>query len=59
MQGLFIESNPIPVKCLLAMMGRIDENYRLPMLRVKPETRAKLERVAADVGLLAEKMAAR
>ena len=59
MQALFLESNPMPVKCVLAMMGRIEENYRLPMVQVKPETRAKLERIAADVGLLAERVAAR
>ena len=58
MQALFIESNPMPAKCLLAMMGRIEESYRLPMVRVKPETRTKLERVAAEVGLLAERVAA-
>lgn len=57
MQGLFLESNPMPVKCVLALMGRIDENYRLPMLRVKPETRSKLEKVASEVGLLAERVA--
>lgn len=59
MQALFIESNPMPAKCLLAMMGRIEENYRLPMVRVKPETRVKLEKIAAQVGLLAERVAAR
>ncbi|HYX70084.1 MAG TPA: 4-hydroxy-tetrahydrodipicolinate synthase [Terriglobales bacterium] len=52
MQANFLESNPMPVKCVLAMMGRIEENYRLPMLPVKKETRAKLEKIAADVGLL-------
>ncbi len=52
MQANFLESNPMPVKCVLAMMGRLEENYRLPMLRVKPETRAKLERIAKEVGLL-------
>jgi len=59
MQALFIESNPMPVKCLLAMMGRLEENYRLPMVGVKPETRAKLEKIAAEVGLLIERVAAR
>src|SRR5215470_17506228 len=59
MQALFLESNPMPVKCVLAMMGRIEERYRLPMLPVKPETRSKLEHVAAAFGLLAERMAAR
>ncbi|HXZ27554.1 MAG TPA: 4-hydroxy-tetrahydrodipicolinate synthase [Terriglobales bacterium] len=52
MQANFLESNPMPVKCVLAMMGRIEENYRLPMLPVKNETRAKLEKIAAEVGLL-------
>jgi len=59
MQALFLESNPMPVKCVLAMMGRIKENYRLPMLPVKPETRTKLERVAAEASLLAERVAVR
>jgi 4-hydroxy-tetrahydrodipicolinate synthase len=58
MQALFIESNPMPAKCLLAMTARIEENYRLPMVRVKPENRAKLEKIAAELGLLAERVAA-
>ncbi len=52
-QALFIESNPIPVKAALAMMGRIEESYRLPMCAMKPENRAKLEKVCNEVGLLA------
>jgi 4-hydroxy-tetrahydrodipicolinate synthase len=53
MQALFIESNPIPVKAALAMMGRIEESYRLPMCPMKPENRARLEKVCNAVGLLA------
>jgi 4-hydroxy-tetrahydrodipicolinate synthase len=52
MQGNFMESNPMPVKAVLAMMGRIEEVYRLPMVPVKAETRAKLEKIAGQVGLL-------
>jgi 4-hydroxy-tetrahydrodipicolinate synthase len=52
MQANFIESNPMPVKCVLAMMGKIEENYRLPMVKVKPESRAKLEKVAREAGLI-------
>jgi len=52
MQANFIESNPMPVKAVLAMMGRIEEVYRLPMLKMKKETRAKLEQIAGEVGLL-------
>ena len=54
MQANFIESNPMPVKAVLAMMGRIEENYRLPMVRMKAETRAKLQAIAAEAGLLLE-----
>ena len=35
MQANFLESNPMPVKAVLAMMGRIEEVLRLPMLPVK------------------------
>ncbi len=52
MQANFIESNPMPVKAVVAMMGRIEEAYRLPMVPVKPETRARLRQIATDVGLL-------
>ncbi len=52
MQGNFIESNPVPVKAVLAMMGKIEEVYRLPLVPMKKENRAKLERIVADVGLI-------
>ncbi len=58
MQANFLESNPMPVKCVLAMMGRIEESYRLPMVRVKKETRTKLEKIAAEAGLISQKAAA-
>ncbi len=53
----FIETNPIPVKAALAMMGRIKEVYRLPMCAMNPENRAKLEKTLIAQGLLhAEKV---
>jgi 4-hydroxy-tetrahydrodipicolinate synthase len=52
MQAHFIESNPIPVKAVLSMLGRMEEIYRLPMLPMRPENRAKLEKVVTEVGLL-------
>ena len=52
MQANFIESNPMPVKAVLAMMGRIGEVYRLPMVPMKKETRVKLEQVAREAGLI-------
>jgi 4-hydroxy-tetrahydrodipicolinate synthase len=53
MQANFIESNPLPVKAVLAMMGTIQEIYRLPMLPMRRDTRSKLQKIATDVGLLA------
>ena len=52
MQANFIESNPMPVKAVLAMMGRIEENYRLPMCRMQPTLRAKLETIARAAGVV-------
>ncbi|HEY7474419.1 MAG TPA: 4-hydroxy-tetrahydrodipicolinate synthase [Vicinamibacterales bacterium] len=38
----FIESNPIPVKTAMAAMGLLEENFRLPMVSPRPESRAKI-----------------
>jgi 4-hydroxy-tetrahydrodipicolinate synthase len=45
----FAESNPIPVKAVMAMMGLVEESYRLPMVPPRAETRDKLARVLAAV----------
>ena len=52
MQANFMESNPGPAKAVLSMMGRIEEVYRLPMVPMRAENRAKLEKVVTEVGLL-------
>src|SRR5271157_1422205 len=52
MQANFMESNPGPVKAVLSMTGRIEEVYRLPLVPMRPENRAKLEKVVTEVGLL-------
>lgn len=54
MQANFWESSPAPVKAVLAMMGRIEEIYRLPITPVSPATRSRLERLIGELGLLAE-----
>ena len=51
MQANFIESNPLPVKAALAIMGKIEEVYRLPLVPMRRDTRLKLHRILADVGL--------
>ncbi len=52
MQANFIESNPLPVKAVLAMMGKLEEVYRLPLLPMRRDTRSKLQKIAADAGLI-------
>lgn len=49
----FSEPNPQPIKCVLAMMGRIEEIYRLPLMPVEASTQAHLEHLASEAGLLA------
>ena len=58
MQANFIESNPLPVKAVLAMMGRIEEVYRLPLLPMRRDTRSKLQRIATEAGLISKTSAA-
>lgn len=52
MKTLFIESNPMPVKAALAMMGMIGPELRLPLTPVGEGTRNLLREVLTRVGLL-------
>ena len=54
MQANFIESNPLPVKAVLAMMGKLEEVYRLPLSPMRRDTRSKLQKIAADAGLISK-----
>ncbi|NQU96351.1 MAG: dihydrodipicolinate synthase family protein, partial [Chloroflexi bacterium] len=49
---LFIDTNPIPVKAALAMMGLVEEVYRLPLCELSDVHKAALETLLKDVGLL-------
>jgi 4-hydroxy-tetrahydrodipicolinate synthase len=48
----FWESNPGPVKTVLSLMGRCTDQMRLPLVPPTAATRAKLERLAGEMGLL-------
>lgn len=52
MEANFWESNPAPVKAVLAMMGRMKEDCRLPLMAPSRETKARLEKLASELGLL-------
>jgi 4-hydroxy-tetrahydrodipicolinate synthase len=51
----FVESNPIPVKAAMALMGLVEPVYRLPMCPPKPENLARIEKVLESLGLLADR----
>jgi 4-hydroxy-tetrahydrodipicolinate synthase len=53
MEVNFVESNPIPVKAAMAMMGLLEPVYRLPMVPPLPQSQARIEAVLKSVGLVA------
>ena len=48
----FVEANPIPVKAALAMMGKINEVYRLPLTQLSETSKAKVAAVLESMGLI-------
>jgi len=51
-RDLFIETNPVPVKAALAMMGLLAEEYRLPLVPMSAANRAKLRTTMKAAGIL-------
>jgi len=52
MKANFIESNPIPVKTALWMMGKIEENFRLPLVKMSNENKLKLKKILKELKLV-------
>lgn len=50
-QALFIETNPIPVKTALAIMGHMREEFRLPLCEMGAATRTQLEKTLRQYNL--------
>jgi 4-hydroxy-tetrahydrodipicolinate synthase len=57
MRALFVETNPIPVKAALEILGHAQAHYRLPLVRPTSEVEAFLRSALIDAGLLDEKSA--
>ncbi len=51
-KGIFLETNPIPIKAALAMKGMIKEAYRLPLCEMKAENKEKLRNILNNLKLL-------
>ncbi|MGE5174629.1 MAG: 4-hydroxy-tetrahydrodipicolinate synthase [Betaproteobacteria bacterium] len=50
--AMFIETNPIPVKTALAIMGKINEEFRLPLCPMADANKEKLRKALKDYGLV-------
>jgi 4-hydroxy-tetrahydrodipicolinate synthase len=50
--AMFIESNPVPVKTTLAMMGMIEAHVRLPLVGMQPATLEKLQAILKKYNLI-------
>jgi 4-hydroxy-tetrahydrodipicolinate synthase len=55
MEANFIESSPGPVKAAMAMMGLLEEQFRLPLVPVKDATRARMREVLASLSLVTQR----
>ena len=51
-RGMFLETNPIPVKTALHLMGKCDLEFRLPIVPLRDENREKLEAILKEAGLI-------
>jgi 4-hydroxy-tetrahydrodipicolinate synthase len=51
MEANFLESNPGPVKAAMALMGLIEERFRLPLVPVQEKTRARLRDILQELGV--------
>ncbi len=51
-KAIFIETNPIPVKTAMGLMGLCEPNLRLPMCEMGPENLSKLEAALKDYKLI-------
>lgn len=52
MEVNFIESSPGPVKAAMAMLGLIEENFRLPLVPISEKSRERVREVITELGLL-------
>jgi 4-hydroxy-tetrahydrodipicolinate synthase len=52
MEANFIESSPGPVKAAMAMMGLLEENFRLPLVPIQEKSRERIRAVITELGLL-------
>ncbi len=48
----FVESNPIPVKTAMGLMGKIDPRMRLPLTPMSPDNTEKMKKILQELGVI-------
>lgn len=51
-KGMFLDTNPVPVKYAMAKAGRMLETYRLPLCPMGDDLKAQLDKVMTDLGII-------
>jgi len=51
-KSMFVETNPVPVKAALSLMGKIKENYRLPMVPMSSSNKKIVESELKKMGII-------
>ena len=51
-KGIFLETNPIPIKAAMAMKGFVEEVYRLPMCPLSPDNKKNLTEILKQLKIL-------
>ena len=51
-KDLFIETNPVPTKAALAMLGKCTEEYRLPLCKMSADNRKQLAKTLRSCGVI-------
>jgi len=52
MNGFFLDTNPVPVKTALAMLGLCEEVFRLPLCPLEPALRTQLQEILEHSGVI-------
>lgn len=51
-QGMFLDTNPVPVKCAMSLMKIIKESYRLPLVPMSEEKKNRLKEILKDLNIM-------
>ncbi|MBN2413694.1 4-hydroxy-tetrahydrodipicolinate synthase [candidate division KSB1 bacterium] len=52
MEFNFVESNPIPVKTAVALMGKVEDHFRLPLVNMTEANKQKMKDILKELGLI-------